>query len=557
MRHLIETRKAVSIAAVLLAAATALASCGAAEQSSSGQTVRGQSERTGTSAVSSGSEAVNVSGTSSGVRASSSGGGADVRNLTGILTGYGTDFYYDDAAQKVTAEMQYPKIRLSDEDRAAHPELQEALDTLMEERQARVTDQYQVALDSAKSAAGTSADGAAPSWYVREQIHVRRADDRVVSLILDGESCTEGSERNLYRDGAVFDTAFGNRLALADVLADESLLPDLVGEQLKSDGDPVIAAASLDLGTYFQNHMDTVTWALDDYGLTICFQPEELAPDQTDLCDVTIPFADHPELVKEEYREIPDGYGAEFSLDDPLSFDAEVDGSTDRVTVSADQSADGNVSYYSKLTVTLNGQSFEEEINSDEVVPTLVQTPDGKSWLYIALKSEIFETYDVIDLNGSEPKKAGGTELLRHTTGSDEEESAMAWVLSDPEYFLMDQFTQMLGTAFASAPCHVGADGMPVQDQSWFDVTNRSMNYTVLKKLTCRLVGEDGTDAGTVDLQPGDTVTYLRTDGENWSDVQRSDGTIARLYLTRDDSGNQTVDGTDVTDLFDGILFSS
>ena len=111
----------------------------------------------------------------------------------------------------------------------------------------------------------------------------------------------------------------------------------------------------------------------------------------------------------------------------------------------------------------------------------------------------------------------------------------------------------MLGTGYGYAEYHVGADGLPVNDNGWH-IIEYQVEFTMLRNVTVSLVSEAGKNIGKTTLKTGNKVTYYRTDGESWADLKLPDGSIGRVKPVYQD-GYRTIDGVDIEKIFDGIMF--
>ncbi len=465
-------------------------------------------------------------------------------------TGHFYDCYWDNASERIAASITYPYMHLSEEDRKTYPKLEQALVTLMQERKESRQELYEEAVRSAKET--PVADPEHPPFYeVKEKVTVRRADSRVFSLILEGVADTGGTHGQPYTIGAVFDTEIGERLKLTDVVTHEGLFFDSVQEQLEAFWDKDYLYEDLNLVRFLQENLDNLAWVLDYYGLSIYFQPYDIAPYASGVQNITIPFASYPELINEKYLEVPKSYGIEFTEEKPFFFDVDGDEKTDSLTVSAAKGADDN---YEAQTVTLNGESFKEDTGIYIIEPMLLHTADGKNYLYIGQQyPDDRWVFEVFDLSKGTIERKDIIYSGRHNIIDYEKEYFARQVLSDPDNFLLDTYTQMLGTAYGYDSYRVGADGLPVQEHSWYTICSET-EITLLKDLTVSVVGEDGKEVESTELKSGDKALYYRTDGENWADLKLSDGKIVRVNLNNKD-GEWTVDGKMLEEVFDGVKY--
>ena len=111
----------------------------------------------------------------------------------------------------------------------------------------------------------------------------------------------------------------------------------------------------------------------------------------------------------------------------------------------------------------------------------------------------------------------------------------------------------MLGTAYGYNIYQVGTDGLPVKEHDWYYIGSE-IEFTMQKDLTVAVVDEEGKTTGETEVKTGAKVRYYRTDGENWADILLSDGRIGRVFPEYS-NGYWTVDGIDVEEVFEGIIF--
>ena len=467
--------------------------------------------------------------------------------IIGVETGYYYDDYWDEASDRIAASVKYPYMHLSESDRQTYPKLEQAIAALMQERKENALKLYKEAVKAAKETPVEDPDHP-PFFEVTETVTVRRADSRVFSLILEGSYYTGGPHKQPYTVGAVFDTETGKRLQLTDVATHEGVFKDSVKEQLEAFWNKDELYEDLNLDKFFAVKDWNVAWVLDYHGLSIYFQPYDIAPYASGVQNVTIPFSLNPEPVKEEYCVVPESYGIEFTAEKPFFFDLDGDGKTDSLTVSA---AKGESE---KQSVTLNGEKFEEDTGISLIEPTLMHTSDGKNYLYIGQQyPDDCWAFEIFDLSKGTLRKVDTVYAGRHSVVDYEKQYYARQVLTDPNRFVLDTYTQMLGTAYGYDSYHVGTDGLPVQEHDWHIICFET-KLTLRKNLTVSVVSEDGKTTGTTKLKTGDQALYYRTDGETWADLKLSDGRIVRVHPKHGD-GEWTLDGMDLEKVFDGIVF--
>lgn len=210
---------------------------------------------------------------------------------------------------------------------------------------------------------------------------------------------------------------------------------------------------------------------------------------------------------------------------------------------------------YTPQIIRLNALEYEEETGIFEIEPMLIHTAAGKNYLYIGMMypNDIW-VYSVYNVSNGAVKKIDTVDSERHHINDYANDYSARQVLTNPQSFVLDTFTNMLGTGYGYAEYHVGADGLPVNDNGWY-IIEYQMEFTILRDVTVSLVSEAGKNIGKTTLRTGDKVTYYRTDNESWADLKLSDRSIARVNVVSQD-GKRTVDGIDIEKVFDGIEYA-
>lgn len=468
----------------------------------------------------------------------------------GVATGHQGDYYWDERTQCYAVSLEYPCMRLSEEYREQYPKLDQAVTELMEERKETRLEVYDVAIQANEEQPVESPEYA-PLYEVTEKVAVRRADTRALSVLLTGYYYTGGVHGSPYNLGYTFDTSTGKELELTDVITDMTEVPKLVKEQLEIFWGMDWFYENLDLEEYFAGSLDGLQWVLDYNGVTFYFNPYEIAPYASGIPNVTLSFAEHPEIFNEVYREVPERYAFEFGVRQNVYFDVDGNGTLDSVKITMEK---GEYSDYEMQTIWVNDVWYEEKLEFYIVEPLLVHTADGKTFLYLGQQyPDDFWVYAVYDLSEGWTEKVDNVYSGRHNVIDYENEFFAKEVITDPEHFRLDTYTQCLGTSYAYDTYHIGEDGLPVKEHDWY-LIDEDYTFTLLKDVKAFIVNEEGDTVGETVLKKGEQVRYYRTDGESMADLMLSDGRIARVFMQREE-WYLTVDGVDIEEIFDGMIF--
>ncbi|MGN0307552.1 MAG: DUF3298 domain-containing protein [Lachnospiraceae bacterium] len=468
----------------------------------------------------------------------------------GVESGQYYDDYWNDTAQQIMASVNYPYIHLCDGDKEVYFQLEKSLSELSKERKEGCLELYSQAIDASEDFFAQGIEYVY-SFDVWEKTMVRRADSRVLSLLLEGYYYVGGAHGAPYSLGVTFDSQTGEQLKLTDVVVDMEQLPILVEEQLELFWDSDYFYENLNLIDFFQENLENIQWVLDYHGITFYFNPYDIAPYASGSQNVTISFREHPQLFREEYLETPGSYGIELPQDKPFHFDIDGDGNTDTLLISA---ARGGEDYYEPQTIWLNDTRYEEDTGVYLIEPSLMHTKEGKNYLYIGEQyPDDLWIYTIYDISSGTVEKVDTVYSGRHSVIQKEQEYYARQVLTNAESFFLDTYIQMLGTGYGYDTYHIGEKGLPVKEHDWYLIGNET-EFTIQKDFSLTVVDEEGNRIGETRLKEGDKVIYYRTDAKTWADLILPDGGIGRVFPQQTEE-YWTVDGINVEELFEGIIF--
>lgn len=343
---------------------------------------------------------------------------AGVRTLR-LVSGRAVREEWDEinGADTLLAALRSPLVSLAEEERESYPGLCDALDDLTKER-------WENRLGVYEEVAAGARDGFADGFFAEdftagfafEDVRVRRADEHVVSLLFEGTSYMPYYQNRefTYCSSATFDAETGERLSLADVVNDVTILPRLIEERFDETWENWESDVYTDIGECFEEGSelsDELVWTLDYDGITFYFNADVISGGPT---VATIPFEKEPGLVREEYRRIPEYYGTELACNpDYIDLD----------WLSDYRDLGGNVSGFTDMR------------------PTFVHAKAG-DYLYLEfdnLDTDRTDSFIEIFSLGEDGVKRAETEMFSDGLylgyGESYEDSATLWwsVLTDPE----------------------------------------------------------------------------------------------------------------------------
>ena len=345
----------------------------------------------------------------------------------------------------------------------------------------------------------------------------------------------------------------GKQLELSDVVEDVADVAEMVAEELEQTREERGLYEDLNLKDMWQEADYEPAWVMDYQGITFFFNPYEIAPYAYGIQTVTIPIKGNEKLFTKEYRVIPEAYAMEVPLNSDFYYDLDGDGTLEAVSVIS-YSSENEV--YEKQTIRIDQKELlTEEVNGFNVDPVLLHCADGSNYLYI--ENGLLNDYGQLSVYCLDKKQVEKVTLAYYAWHFESEEGDPVgqYVVTDPEDFLLDVHTDILSTVTGHQHFHVGKDGKPAAEKDWYDFTY-FVALKLKKPLKVTIVEEEtGKETGSETLKEGTKVTYYRTDGKNYADLQLSDNRVARVAFEMRE-GMCYVDGTYIEDLFDGIMFA-
>lgn len=473
--------------------------------------------------------------------------------LLGVHTERVYESEWSDELDQPMASRTYSTVSLDEGSASYFPELQSSLDELNREKEHRSQETYDELLGFAREDAANYTDS-----YIEhettEEVKVRRADTRVLSLLYNGFYYGGGAHGSYFYWGENFDTKTGKKLELSDVITDMDALPQLVQEQLDIYWGDVGFYEGLDLKEFFSDPDHMISWTLDYNGVTIFFNPYDIAPYASGSQNITILFADHPELFDMQYQTAADRFGVELSFENQFYFDLDNDGTEEVVLISGSRDEYG---HYTMQTISVNGHWYEDETDGYSIDPVFLHTADGTSYLYLQNDMDNdWEKITVFDLSSGDTQKIDTIFAGKHTLESDEPGYyPIEEAITDPEHFYLDTHTELLSTVTGTRPYHVGENGMPVSEQNYYDLV-WPIELTFRQNIELELADPETCEpAGMVSVEAGTRASYIRTDGEKYAYLLLPDGRMIRAEVVLKD-WERFVQDININDLFDGIVFA-
>ena len=380
-------------------------------------------------------------------------------------------------------------------------------------------------------------------YYFREcSTTVDRADTKVVCLSLLWGDYAGGVHPNSYYEAMVYDTQSGKKLKLDDIIdsSKESELLKLVGERALDENPGLEDMLFDDLDKALQDlaDKDQLTFDLDRDGLIFYFSPYEIAAYAAGSTVVKIGYDEIPGLVKDEYRQLPADYIVTYKdLSDVHSF-------------SDGREISFNVEYDEEDTMTIHimvdGKDTTFEDYGYDNWFYLAEN-DGNKYIFRETQHDNdYREVTVYEMNGSRPV-----------------ESSTVWAYfadtpMNPDCINMGSRGDLLSTYEMVNTYRLEDTGAITPINDYYLIKSWSGEWELTLKQDMEVEARDSFDTDDVYTMPmskGEKLTFYSTDNETYVDFKTANGSFVRIYVDTDDYP-QSVNGIDIDELFDGIMFA-
>ncbi|MDO4268522.1 MAG: hypothetical protein Q4C73_08605 [Eubacteriales bacterium] len=246
------------------------------------------------------------------------------------------------------------------------------------------------------------------------------------------------------------------------------------------------------------------------------------------------PFAAAPELVSDG----PDQ--AEYRLFSSLDING--DGQEDQVMV---QQLPGSDGYTTDIRVTLRSGNHEDASLQTAGVygitdAFLMQVSPQKAFLYVeSLSDNDYRYLDIFDLEGDSPVHVGTCQDAFYGNAP-----------TDPTDFLLSDRVDLFSTYNAYRHFSAGENGMPVPDSGLYA---GGISVTAKQDIPA-FQGSQLDEPCTVPA--GARLTIILTDNENFADMTDETGQVYRFRVDGSGQWPRTINGIDIMEYFDGLIFA-
>lgn len=437
-----------------------------------------------------------------------------------------TQYAYDDVNYVQSASMTVDKFHLTEEGAAVYTALSQALEAYNEEAYQKAVENY----DRLKAYADEMDAETLRSYYgltTEDKGMIMRADTQIVSIRNDEYWFGGGPHPDSSYHTENFDTMTGKRLAVADIMTDSAVFPDLIYDRL-DENYLVDAEAFGDVKGYLQNldltDPEAVSWTADYEGVTVYFSTYELGGS----------YAAGPQMVRFDYDEgifkdglttVPDSYVMPIKPWETVTVDVDGDGDKEELSVSSLSSDDG---YHTMWEVSRDGTMVRID-GGFEAKAYLVRANESYYlYLFVGMEDDA-NAIHVIDLKtmSRDDEKVLHANIADKGYFSEERGEDYYWsvtscVFLDPSHFSLSNRLDVLSTQNGSRTYYIDDAGYPATDSPWLDLDGTFV-LTAKKDVVCDMVDADGNVEAEGLIPATMMLSFVRSDGESWADFQAVD----------------------------------
>ena len=414
---------------------------------------------------------------------------------------------------------------------------------------------------------------------------VLRADKRVVSTLNNYYSYEGGAHGYYMVNGTAYDVESGKRLSISDVVKDEKDFTKKIQERLEEKYPD--AGFVVDLDSYFEevsNGEHELNWSIDYSGVTIYFEPYDIASYADGLLTVRFSFLADSDLLIEKYAEVPEDYITPVTTWTDTYADVNGDGKEEAIKLFG-MTPEAEWGAY-EWTWQIGDNEIKDAIESYDNKSYLVKK-NGKFYAYMFNTVENdYQILSIVDiasgneLGGEYGMGNYGFHIRDYAYNDDISWNAINEFIN-PDQFELDSRMDVFGTYSAVKTYYIGEDGRPVSDDEFFTVDRMGYMITPVKDIPGTLIDKDGNVIEENVTVPKDTMLrIIRTDGENTADLQAWDyeiepndygddypyrltydpvdlskGSFYRIEYEVDDY-DMLINGESIFNLFEGMMFA-
>ena len=455
-----------------------------------------------------------------------------------------------------------------------YPELADALRQLKEQKEHNFDMATESLLDSQQFMIETESYPIDLTDYT--ECRVLRADNVLFSFIETNENYYGGAHGMYSVAGYAFDVDTGKNLSFTDIVVDETKIRDLIAEKLDEEYGDIFFDDIHNL--IDQYDFNSLCWSISYFDVTLYFNPYDLGPYASGSQQVVLPFSEYADLFDEKYLSVPEQFVTQLSEYEQFCMDVNGDGKNEDIGLSSKYLEDDCLS----VLISVDGKETDSDSWSYRIDTYLIKV-QNKVYLYLFEHHENdYVTLKVYDFAKEDFVENDNANLYIPEKSNFEERDNISFcestgpVFSNPGKVRMASRLETLSTYQGTKEYHVNESGMLVTDDDYYDV-EVSFLIKTLEDIPCQIVSgeemntsESGTiPAGTfvkIISATEDKVFVVEAVGyapdENndmygfYEDDNTKYNTEEIFCIQLDEEFGNTLNGRDVWELFDGLMYA-
>lgn len=455
-----------------------------------------------------------------------------------------------------------------------YPELADALMQLKEQKEHNFDMATESLLDSQQFMIETESYPIDLTDYT--ECRVLRADNVLFSFIETNENYYGGAHGMYSVAGYAFDVETGKNLSFTDIVVDETKIRDLIAEKLDEEYGDIFFDDIHNL--IDQYDFNSLCWSISYFDVTLYFNPYDLGPYASGSQQVVFPFSEYADLFDEKYLSVPEQFVTQLSEYEQFCMDVNGDGKNEDIGLSSKYLEDDCLS----VLISVDGKETDSDSWSYRIDTYLIKV-QNKVYLYLFEHHENdYVTLKVYDFAKEDFVENDNANLYIPEKSNFEERDNISFcestspVFSNPGKVRMASRLETLSTYQGTKEYHVNESGMLVTDDDYYDV-EVSFLIKTLEDIPCQIVSgeemntsESGTiPAGTfvkIISATEDKVFVVEAIGyapdENtdmygfYEDDNTQYNTEEIFCIQLDEEFGNTLNGRDVWELFDGLMYA-
>ena len=455
-----------------------------------------------------------------------------------------------------------------------YPKLADALMQLKEQKEHNFDMATESLLDSQQFMIETESYPIDLTDYT--ECRVLRADNVLFSFIETNENYYGGAHGMYSVAGYAFDVDTGKNLSFTDIVVDETKIRDLIAEKLDEEYGDIFFD---DIHTLIDQYdFNSLCWSISYFDVTLYFNPYDLGPYASGSQQVVLPFSEYADLFDEKYLSVPEQFVTQLSEYEQFCMDVNGDGKNEDIGLSSKYLEDDCLS----VLISVDGKETDSDSRSYRIDTYLIKV-QNKVYLYLFEHHENdYVTLKVYDFAKEDFVENDNANLYIPEKSNFEERDNISFcestgpVFSNPGKVRMASRLETLSTYQGTKEYHVNESGMLVTDDDYYDV-EVSFLIKTLEDIPCQIVSgeemntsESGTiPAGTfvkIISATEDKVFVVEAVGyapdENndmygfYEDDNTKYNTEEIFCIQLDEEFGNTLNGRDVWELFDGLMYA-